>query len=375
MPAAARQGDPTAHGGTIAVGDPTVLINGMPAARQGDMHVCPMCNGPVPHVGGPISMGAPTVMINGMPAARMGDVCTCSGPPDTIAGGEPTVMINSGGNPVMIGGSGMVMIGGSGPVIIGGGSGGGGGGGGGSAGVQGAVATAAAAEGGSPEATELVEHWIDFAFEDAAGHAVAGVPYALEDPAGETSEHWLQGDGRVRRSLLPEGNGTATVKSVKGAEWSTTEASVGEEVTVTATAKGIEDGTSATVQIKEMPVEGGSAAAVVGEIETEVSGEEIEASWTYTYEDAGGAGEAAAQQLPAYVAEVRVEGYPLPTTTGFLTCSDTLTVQMVEQETEEVLENHPYRICLSNGEVRTGTTDGNGWIEEEDVPPGPWSFA
>jgi len=34
----------TAHGGTIAMGDPTVLINGMPAARQGDMHMCPMCN-------------------------------------------------------------------------------------------------------------------------------------------------------------------------------------------------------------------------------------------------------------------------------------------------------------------------------------------
>lgn len=64
------------------------------AARAGDMHVCPMLTGPVPHVGGPVMPpGCPTVMIAGMPAARMGDMCTCTGPPDTIAKGSATVMI------------------------------------------------------------------------------------------------------------------------------------------------------------------------------------------------------------------------------------------------------------------------------------------
>ncbi|MEM9666295.1 MAG: PAAR domain-containing protein, partial [Bacteroidota bacterium] len=63
----------TAHGGTIVVGFPTVLIGGQPAARVGDMHVCPMVTpapAPVPHVGGPVvSPGAPTVLIGGVPAA------------------------------------------------------------------------------------------------------------------------------------------------------------------------------------------------------------------------------------------------------------------------------------------------------------------
>lgn len=91
---AARMGDLTAHGGTIAVGCPTVLIGGMPAARIGDMHVCPMVSpGLVPHVGGPITMGSATVLIGSMPAARMGDMATCTGPPDTIAAGCPTVLI------------------------------------------------------------------------------------------------------------------------------------------------------------------------------------------------------------------------------------------------------------------------------------------
>jgi uncharacterized Zn-binding protein involved in type VI secretion len=69
-----------------------------PAARVSDMHVCPMFNGPQPHVGGPIlPPGAPTVLIGGLPAARMGDMATCAGPPDSIVMGSSTVLI--GGMP------------------------------------------------------------------------------------------------------------------------------------------------------------------------------------------------------------------------------------------------------------------------------------
>jgi uncharacterized Zn-binding protein involved in type VI secretion len=71
---------------------------GMPAARVGDMHVCPMVTGVVPHVGGPVLPpgGLPT-LIGGMPAARVGDLATCVGPPDVIVLGSFTVLI--GGQP------------------------------------------------------------------------------------------------------------------------------------------------------------------------------------------------------------------------------------------------------------------------------------
>ena len=69
-----------------------------PAARVGDMHVCPMVTGTVPHVGGPcMPPGEPTVFIGGMPAVRVGDMATCTGPPDTIIAGSSTVFI--GGMP------------------------------------------------------------------------------------------------------------------------------------------------------------------------------------------------------------------------------------------------------------------------------------
>lgn len=65
-----------------------------PAARVGDMHVCPMVTGVVPHVGGPIlPPGGIPVLICGMPAARVGDMAVCVGPPDVIALGSFTVLI------------------------------------------------------------------------------------------------------------------------------------------------------------------------------------------------------------------------------------------------------------------------------------------
>ncbi len=72
-----------------------------PAARQMDMHTCPMVTPgtpAVPHVGGPVvGPGAPNVLIGGLPAAVVGDVCTCVGPPDVIARGSTSVLI--GGRP------------------------------------------------------------------------------------------------------------------------------------------------------------------------------------------------------------------------------------------------------------------------------------
>jgi uncharacterized Zn-binding protein involved in type VI secretion len=66
---------------------------GMPAARVGDMHVCPMVTVLVPHVGGPIlPPGGMTVLIGGMPAARVSDMAVCVGPPDIIALGSFTVL-------------------------------------------------------------------------------------------------------------------------------------------------------------------------------------------------------------------------------------------------------------------------------------------
>ena len=64
------------------------------AARTSDMHVCPMSDGPKPHVGGPILPGAnSTVLAGNLPLAVMSDTCTCTGPPDVIVQGSSTVLV------------------------------------------------------------------------------------------------------------------------------------------------------------------------------------------------------------------------------------------------------------------------------------------
>jgi uncharacterized Zn-binding protein involved in type VI secretion len=84
------------------------------AARITDMHVCPLVTGVVPHVGGPVAIGCPTVLIGGIPAARVGDMVTCAGPPDVLAMGSTSVFI--GGMPATRMGD---IHGHGGPIVMG----------------------------------------------------------------------------------------------------------------------------------------------------------------------------------------------------------------------------------------------------------------
>ena len=93
---AARVGDSTSHGTPLSPGpgSATVMIGGQPAWRAtSDMHTCPLSDGPKPHVGGVVAVGSLTVFINGMPAARQGDMVVEAGAPNAIVVGAPTVMI------------------------------------------------------------------------------------------------------------------------------------------------------------------------------------------------------------------------------------------------------------------------------------------
>jgi uncharacterized Zn-binding protein involved in type VI secretion len=96
MPMAARVGDLTSHGTPLApgIGSVNVLIGGKPAWRAtADFHACPLVTALVPHVGGIVALGSATVLINNLPAARQGDQILEVGPPNAIALGEPTVLI------------------------------------------------------------------------------------------------------------------------------------------------------------------------------------------------------------------------------------------------------------------------------------------
>jgi uncharacterized Zn-binding protein involved in type VI secretion len=91
MPAAARVGDTTVHGGTVVgPGVATVLIGGQPAAVLGDMHACVITPPNVHPPATPFVAGSATVLIQNRPALRAGDSCGCGA---SVAVGSPTVVI------------------------------------------------------------------------------------------------------------------------------------------------------------------------------------------------------------------------------------------------------------------------------------------
>ncbi|MGI8464474.1 type VI secretion system PAAR protein [Pectobacterium punjabense] len=77
----------------IIEGSSDVIINGQPAARQGDtvlLHGCPCPNAPHGVHSRKIAEGSSTVIINGKPAARIGDGINCGG---VIVSGSGNVII------------------------------------------------------------------------------------------------------------------------------------------------------------------------------------------------------------------------------------------------------------------------------------------
>ncbi len=105
MPPAARIGDETTHGTPLAPGPGSlnVLIGGRPAWRaEIDQHACPEVDITGPDGVGSVVMGSPTVLINGMMACRMGDIVIekpglALGPANPIVMGCPTVIIGEVG--------------------------------------------------------------------------------------------------------------------------------------------------------------------------------------------------------------------------------------------------------------------------------------
>ena len=362
---AARVGDMTSHGGTVVTGIPTVLIGGMPAARIGDMHVCPMVNpGPVPHVGGPISLGSSGVFIGGMPAARVGDMAVCTGPPDTIAMGCFTVLI--------------------GEVAPGGGGGGGALGGGGGARTVSQLLQAAAAgtlvlaqrqvvgAAGTAGGQTAAGHWLDVEFVDKAGFPVTGAGYTLKGPNGRTRQGPLM--GRIKLTGIEAGSYEIDLHAITKARWSTAKAKVGQKVKLIADTVGFASGQKATFEV--MVRDSNFADQSLARIPAEVKADRIEGEWELLVDEAflkiqekkiliG------RYSAPKYCFIVKVAGLSLRS--NLLEYRDDFEIK-VREEGGGPIARKKYRVIQPSGEVRQGTLDGSGTATERDVYPGQVKF-
>jgi uncharacterized Zn-binding protein involved in type VI secretion len=336
------------------VGNPTVLIGGVPAARVGDMHVCPLVNPgvpPPPHVGGPGAMGSPMVLIGGMPAVRMGDMTVCAGPPDVVALGCPTVLIGEAGGGAASGG---------GPPGAGTGA------------VVAAHMSSAMAQTDNNESSTKEEHWVEIQFVDKADNPVSGIRYKFGDPDGNESQGVLRMDGTIRRDGISEGQCSVVLMSVSNAKWSKDEAEVGEKVEMTADVEGFEDGTPALVQIYKRDIKGPDK--IVARIEKEVQGGKIEAEWEYQLEEIkNDQGDSSSEQVsfsyPVYYFDIIVANCIAHS--GLLEYKDFIELELKDIDNNPCA-NEEFILYCPNGEVKRGKLDSKGYKKIEKIIPGKY---
>jgi uncharacterized Zn-binding protein involved in type VI secretion len=345
---ATRLGDLTQHGGTVSLGQPTILVGKMPASTLGDMHVCPMVTPgvpPIPHVGGPVSLGSTGVMVGKKPGARISDMAVCVGPPSMNALGCFTVMWGE----------------------VGGGSQGA---------TAGSAANAQAASKKGPKAISPFppakpakgneHHVIDVLFVDSAGKPLSGVPYEIEDPGKKKIVGVSTLDGAAHYGGYAEkGSYTVTVFGLGNPKWSKTEAKLKEKVSYEAGADGYEDGTAATVQILE---EISGKYRVLETIDTKVSGAKVKGDWTWKEEYLSGEPPEGIALEPIFRFQVVVG--PFVVVSGPLKLTNTLTVKVTKAKDNSAFKDLTYEITLGTGQVKTGQLDASGKVTVEKVPPG-----
>lgn len=353
---AARMGDLTAHGGTIVVGQPNVLIGRLPAATLGGMHVCPMVTGTVPHVGGPITVGSTGVMIGKRPAARVGDLVTCVGPPSMIVMGCPNVLIGEVGSSSKEGGA------------------------------PGAKPGAKARKNGPkaikpfpleiPDLTSenrtVETRSIQCLFTDSAGKPLTGVAYRIQGPSQESIVGVSTLSGMAcHDGFRKAGNCRVFVPELKNARWAKPRVKMGEEAAFSVDTNLGEEIDKATVELFEIK---GMLRRQVAHWVLPVKDRKVKGAWRPAYLDLPdslgqefkgtrtGAGD-----VPAY--EFVCEAGGQVAVSGLLVLEDVAEIKLVDGLGKPV-PHAEYVVTFQDGSQRVGKLNAEGWANEENVPPG-----
>lgn len=159
---------------------------------------------------------------------------------------------------------------------------------------------------------------------------------------------------------------------ITNVQWSAQEARRGDVLQLTADVEGAPDGTEALIEVWEHDED--EAHDFITKMPTMVENKRIEISWMYQYfEDT--------DEIPT---EEEVErGYNSPEyffkviigskeeRSELLEFKDWIDI-VVRDEAGQVAANYNYTLHLPDDQEKSGTTDDNGRIREEDIPPGPW---
>jgi len=332
----------------------TVLINNIPAAKQGDqivgvdIHILmvPTPGGPVPTpiphpYTGMIDGGlSTTVQIEGMAAAVQGSTAT-NNPPHIPCGPGPFQKPPTNRATIIMG---------SPNVLVGVGGGGGGSGGSG-------------AEAPAPESG----HYLDVKVVDKGGKPITGVAYRIKSPDNRESCGVVS--GRISRTGVVEGNHEISIMAITKAAWSKNKARDGEKVNMQVETAGFEDGTPARLEVWERNLNRPDVM-VVSMDDIQVSGGKVESEWEYKDPEGGTEAldqKAATYNLPSYYFIVKIDS--ATTRSAMLDYKDYIEIELRDDE-DNPISDVEYVLYVATGEIRRGTLDSDGYAKEERIPPG-----
>jgi hypothetical protein len=216
-------------------------------------------------------------------------------------------------------------------------------------------------------------HWIEYQFVDSAGNPITDISYEFTGVDGRKQKGTLPQNGIVRRGGLPVG-GQCTVKlfSITNAKWSQDSARVGDVVKLSADVEGYENGTKAVFEIWEIDIK--SSDDFITKIDATVQKGKIESECTYEYiedtDEVSDEDEKKGYSSPEYYFIVKIKDSKARS--DLLEFRDCIEIELKDEEDDPV-PNEDYILYLSNGEVRKGQLDGNGFKKEENIPPGECS--
>ena len=147
-----------------------------------------------------------------------------------------------------------------------------------------------------------------------------------------------------------------------------TKALVGDEVSLCADTHNIADGTSATIKIVEKDADGNDDDLTT--LRTTVQNGKIRCTWKVVYTtddddaDSQQEQEGKGYTLPEYAFTVECDGEK-STESGQLDVYAKFICKLIAAG--KVLSNYPYIIKLAGGAVKTGTTDKNGFVIENEI--------
>ena len=160
-------------------------------------------------------------------------------------------------------------------------------------------------------------------------------------------------------------------------KWSATKARRGDILTLSADVNGLRDHTEVTIIIYEYDRD--SAHDKIVELPATVINKRIELMWEYEYHE--DTDEIATQEEldkyggkynpPEYFFTVKVEdiGFGIEQESGLLEFKDWIEIEL-QDEHGNIVGNKEYILHLSDGSERRGQLDDNGFVREQNVPPG-----